>query len=205
MEIPLLINIPEQQIFVFLVSYGEAVVSLLLLLALMLFFYKHLQKKSISIDSAEIGLGSSKLVIKASHEELQLAYDVWVELSTRKIALPFDDEHDSVHGIHQSWYDFFSITRELLKKVPARKLRAKQSLSIVTIVIRVLNEVIRPYLTKWHGKFDSWEASQSSNSHPTVPEEKQKEFPEYAIMIEELKTVNRALVNYKKELERFVF
>ena len=39
-----------------------------------------------------------------------------MELSTRKIAIPFDIENDVIDEVYDSWYNFFSTARELLKE-----------------------------------------------------------------------------------------
>lgn len=46
------------------------------------------------IDSAELGFGDQKLSFKPNDLDRQIAYSIWVELSTRKIGLPIDPDHD---------------------------------------------------------------------------------------------------------------
>jgi hypothetical protein len=48
------------------------------------------------INEAELGIGNQKLKIKPSYDDIQIAYKLWVELSTRKIGLPIDLEHDGL-------------------------------------------------------------------------------------------------------------
>jgi len=62
---------------------------------------------SFEIDEAEIGIGSQKIKIKPSNEDLQIAYKLWVELSTRKIGIKIDEEHDVIIEVYNSWYEFF--------------------------------------------------------------------------------------------------
>ena len=44
------------------------------------------------IDEAEIGIGNHKIKIKPNVQDLQISYQLWVELSTRKIGLLIDKE-----------------------------------------------------------------------------------------------------------------
>lgn len=44
-----------------------------------------------------------------------LAHEAWVEITTRKAALPFDDEHDVVVEVYSSWYELFRALREVAK------------------------------------------------------------------------------------------
>jgi hypothetical protein len=46
------------------------------------------------INEAEIGIGSSKIKIRPNKEDLQIAYQLWVELKTRKLGITVDEEND---------------------------------------------------------------------------------------------------------------
>jgi hypothetical protein len=51
------------------------------------------------IDRAELGLGDQKISFRANDTDRQIAYSIWVELSTRKIGLPIDAEDDVIAEI----------------------------------------------------------------------------------------------------------
>lgn len=76
--------------------------------------------KNIEIDSAEIGIQGQKITIKPNYINIEIAYKIWVELSTRKVGLPIDFENDVIVEVYKSWYQFFGITRELIKALPAK-------------------------------------------------------------------------------------
>ena len=79
------------------------------------------------IVEAEVSLGKIGSVrIRPSYEEVQIAHRAWVELSTRKAGLPFDDENDVVFEVYDSWYELFGRTRELVKEIPAHRLRSSK-------------------------------------------------------------------------------
>src|SRR5438874_146027 len=46
------------------------------------------------LDEAEFGIGSQKIKFKSNFLNLQIAYKMWVELSTRKVGLKVDPDHD---------------------------------------------------------------------------------------------------------------
>jgi len=50
--------------------------------------------KNFEIDQADIGIGDQKFTFKPNMTDKQVAYAIWVELSTRKIGLPIDFDHD---------------------------------------------------------------------------------------------------------------
>lgn len=58
--------------------------------------------RDFEIDQTEIGVGQNKLRFKPNLTDRQVAYAIWVELSTRKIGLPIDFEHDVVSEIYNS-------------------------------------------------------------------------------------------------------
>ena len=105
------------------------------------------------IDQAQFGLGYQKLILRPNETDRQIAYRIWVELSTRKIGLPIDLDDDVISEIYDSWYNFFSVTRELVKDVPVSKFRRKDTEKIINLSIEVLNTGLRPHLTKWQARF----------------------------------------------------
>lgn len=160
------------------------------------------------IDETEIGIGNHKIKIKPNYDDLQIAFRLWTELSTRKIGLPIDEDNDVIVEIYNSWYEFFKITREMVSTIPVSKLRKNKSTrKIVEISIKILNNELRPHLTKWQAKFRrwyNWKLEDNSSTNLT-PQEIQKEYPEYASLLEEMKKVNSHLVSYKTNLEKLVY
>ena len=156
-------------------------------------------QQEFNVDEVEIGVGSSKIKIKPNHDDLQVAYQLWVELKTRKLGLPFEEDHDVILEIYNSWHEFFKITRELIKSVPIAKIKGRQSTQqLVGISIDVLNKAIRPHLTKWQARYRHWieleMRKEGSNDIP--PQELQKRFPKYQELMSELKKTNSQLVAY---------
>lgn len=107
---------------------------LLGLITLSILFYlgyslksRHLFKKTFEIDEAEIGIGNQKIKIRPNVQDAQIAYKLWVELSTRKIGLLIDFDNDVIVEIYNSWYQFFELTRELIKEIPISKVRGNES------------------------------------------------------------------------------
>lgn len=105
--------------------------------------------KTFEINEAEFGLGDQKIKLSPNVTDQQIAYKIWVELSTRKIGIPIDTANDVISEIYDSWFNFFSVTRELIKDVPVQKFRRKDTEQIVRLSIEVLNQGIRPHLTLW--------------------------------------------------------
>lgn len=164
-------------------------------------------KQEFDINEIELGIGAGRIKISPNHEDLQIAYRLWVELKTRKLGLAFDEQHDVIIEVYNSWHEFFKITRELIKTVPVAKIRGQKSTQVlVGISIDVLNKAVRPHLTKWQARFRHWyeiELSKSANTD-VPPQELQKRYPEYLALVSELKTTNARLVTYAAMLTRLL-
>lgn len=171
--------------------------------------WKYLGKRysEFEIDEAEIGIGNHKIKIKPSDQDLQIAYQLWVELSTRKIGLRIDKEHDVITELYNSWYDFFHISRELIKSIPVRKVRGNDSTKeLIDLSFKILNEAIRPHLTKWQARFRKWYEAEKENKENTTltPQELQKRYPEYDALEKDLLHVNEILISYKDVLAKLI-
>jgi len=158
------------------------------------------------IDQAQFGLGNQKLTLRPNETDRQIAYKIWVELSTRKIGLPVDLDDDVISEIYDSWYNFFSVTRELIKDVPVSRFRRRDTEQIIRLSIEVLNTGLRPHLTKWQARFRRWyeKALEQEDRADASPQDVQKEFPDYEALKEDLETVNERLIRYREKMYELV-
>lgn len=111
--------------FVFRVNWLAVVITLVLIWGisfLMKQCLKYVNKKSLTIDEVNLGIGNSSVKISYSKKDQEIAYKIWVELSTRKIGLRFDKENDVIKEVYDSWYTFFETARELLKDIPGNRI-----------------------------------------------------------------------------------
>ena len=154
--------------------------------------------RAIEFDSAEFGFGRSKIQFKPNAHDRQIAYAIWVELSTRKIGLEIDLDHDVVSEIYDSWYSFFGVTRELIKDVPAHKLKQAGTRSIVESSIQVLNNGLRPHLTTWQARFRHWLEKQEKGTDD--PQMVQTQFPKFDDLKVDLMAINKKLIAYRKKM-----
>lgn len=162
--------------------------------------------RSFEIDSAEFGIGDQKITLRPNDTDRQVAYQIWVELSTRKIGLPIELENDVIDQVYNSWYNFFSVTRELIKGVPVSKFRRKDTEKIIKLSIEVLNHGIRPHLTKWQARYRRWydNALMKEENADLSPQEIQKKYPEFDALMCDLFEVNRKLILYRDKMYQIV-
>ncbi|QNN66315.1 hypothetical protein H9L12_12490 [Sphingomonas rhizophila] len=166
--------------------------------------------RSMEIDEANFGLGEQKIKLKPNVTDKQIAYAIWVELSTRKIGLSIDLENDVVSEVYDSWYGFFTVTRELVKAVPVQKVARDSTQKIIKLSIEVLNQGLRPHLTKWQARFRHWydrelkRYDEGKGDEVLDPQMIQQKFPQYDALVEDLMRVNAILISYRREMHRLV-
>ena len=187
-----------------------AAVILLVLLILWRLWAGGFTFRSFEIDQAEIGVGKGKLRFKPNLTDRQVAYAIWVELSTRKIGLPIDFEDDVIAEIYDSWHSFFAVTRDLIKTVPVTRVKRASTQAIIKLSVEVLNEGLRPHLTKWQARFRSWYERQIKRYDDTAdetgpdPQQIQARFPQYDELKTDMERVNKALIRYRKKMHELV-
>ncbi len=163
--------------------------------------------KSLEIDEAEIGIGTGKLTLRPNYTDRQVAYQIWVELSTRKIGLPLDTDHDVIADVYDSWHQFFGVTRDLIKSIPASKVSEGSTRKIISLSIEVLNEGLRPHLTQWQARFRSWYEQQLKAPGATYedPQTIQKKFGQYNELTADIIKVNTRLMAYRTAMHSLVY
>jgi len=164
--------------------------------------------KNLEIDSAEIGIQGQKIKIKPNYTNINIAYKIWVELNTRKIGLKIDFDNDVINEVYNSWYQFFGITRELIKELPATKIRLdKDSKELIEMSTKILNEGLRPHLTVWQAKYRKWykEVKDLDSNKNKSPQTLQEEFPQYDLLKDDMERVNKNLIKYKEVVYKLAF
>ena len=166
--------------------------------------------KTFEIDEAQIGVGDEKLSFRPNRIDRQIAYAIWIELSTRKIGLPISFEDDVIAEVYDSWYSFFGVTRELIKQIPVHKLNRESTMTIIGLSVDVLNQGLRPHLTKWQARFRFWYERElrtynsRQNQDPLDPQTIQARFPHYKELKADLQRVNTSLIAYREKLSELV-
>jgi hypothetical protein len=187
-----------------------AAIGLLALVLLLRWMKSEWTWKNFEIDQAEIGVGSSKFRFKPNVTDRQIAYAIWVELSTRKIGLDIDFDHDVIAEIYDSWHHFFTVTRELVKDIPVVKVKRDSTQAIIKLSIEVLNEGLRPHLTRWQARFRRWyerELKRYDEGKSEVvldPQQIQRQFPQYDALRADMERVNKALMRYRLKMRELV-
>jgi hypothetical protein len=187
-------------------NYVAAIVVILAVVAFILIrWWWFGRSTNFEIDQAEIGIGSHKISFKPNLRDQEIAYKIWVELSTRKIGLPIDLNEDVISEVYDSWHNFFSITRELIKDIPVSKVKNPSTGKIITLSISVLNEGLRPHLTKWQARFRHWYDLELKEAKGDIdPQAIQAKYPKFADLKKDLESVNKGLMKYREKMKELV-
>lgn len=167
--------------------------------------------KYANIKPVELTLGfgnsSIKYNIERNYQNLEIAHRLYIELITRKAAIPIDDENDVFKEIYDSWYSLFQITRNEIKKLSGESLQNYGAAEeLIKMATDILNKGLRPHLTQYQAKFRKWydEELEYPNSKGKSPQEIQRNYPDYGELIESMIEVNKLLIEYSKQLNNFV-
>ena len=162
---------------------------------------KHLHVVQLNIELGNIG----SVELKPNWEDIQVAHKIWTELVTRKAAIPIDPDHDLIVEVYDSWYALFQRIRQLISDIPSQCIRREKSTqSLVKIAVDTLNFGLRPHLTRWQARYRNWWQQTESELKVKGPQEHQRDFPEYDLLIADMVVVNRQLIQYAGELRKIV-
>jgi len=127
---------------------------------------------------------------------------IYVELSTRKAGIPINEDNDVIEEIYDSWYKLFCNIRDEMKLLPAAYFRNSHSYPAIQMAHEILNEILRPHLTEHQAKFRRWfeNARQNQKNKNIAPQQLQKNYPDYKVLMMSIKEVNKKLVDVAKEL-----
>ena len=136
-------------------------------------------------------------------EVASIAHQAWIELVTRKAGIQVDDD-DIVVEVYDSWYSLFRAFRQLAKEVPVSALhKSSDAKELLDSLTAVMNEVLRPHLTKHQAIFRYWwRTTLDSNYSDLSPQERQREYPEYGELFSEMREVNLSLIILAETLRR---
>ncbi len=148
--------------------------------------------------SLPFGLGS--VTYETSSDDRMIAWKMYVQLKTRKAALPFDEPHDVVADVHSSLYELFPVARELLSGMHLDDIARPKG--VAELILRTLNGGLRPYLTRWNACYRRWWEQQikDNTQDDKTPQQLQQQYPQYKELVEDLKRTNTGLSKFADEL-----
>ena len=161
-----------------------------------------LRGRRFSSEAVTIGLPFSlgSITYNTTPTDRVVAWKLYVQLTTRKAALPFDAENDLIVEVYDSLFALFGETRDLLLTLPVHEFERRDG--IASLMIRVLNDGVRPHLTRWQADFRKWWESALADGcvGRRRPQDVQRTFPQYQELVDDLKQTNSELTRLADEL-----
>lgn len=186
---------------------GTLIIATLSVIAIIVYFFskKRLKKLNFDIDECELGLTGGTIRLRCNKIHQQIAYRIWVDINTRVLATKIDLDTDIIRVVNESYYKCFTDTRELLKEIPVNKINNDGEL--VNLIVRFLNEVMRPYLTKWGVTYNNWYDSEIKKveNKGYNPVEIQRRYPQYKDLSKDLLAINEKVIKYSDRLYEIAF
>lgn len=193
-------NVTLDNIIVFIVIVA-------ILLALLIWIVKITKKrlaKKIRVSDLNISIaGIGNISLQLNKDIEKVAHSAWIEIMTRKVGIAFNEYEDVIIEIYDSWYKMFEIFRSLLKENKPIKQDSNYD-KLEEILVKVLNDGLRPHLTKWQAKFRKWydkEITKEENLDLS-PQEIQRKFPEYEELVRDIKSKNEQMIQFAEELKK---
>ncbi len=159
------------------------------------------------VRSVKLKFGGAEAEVCPDHDTRRVAHQAWVEIKSRKVGLPFDADHDVIVEVYDSWYQLFSVLRELAKSIPPDRLHdCDDTREVVNLLLKSLNDGLRPHLTQWQARFRRWYEveAQKSECADLTPQEIQRRFPEYDALVADISAVSAKFVEFADSLARVV-
>jgi len=107
--------------------------------------------------SLPFGIGSASW--EADPTERNAAWELYVELVTRVAVQSLSPDTGTLREAMNSLYTLFGSTREILRKAGPDVGASRDSVG--GIAIAVLNNGLRPFLSKWHPLLQEWEETKA--------------------------------------------
>jgi len=184
--------------------------SILIIFFLLFFLWGRYLKKRYNIYDMAVEIsGSPKATFKVQRnsENLYIANRIYIELTTRKAAIPIDENNDVIEEIYNSWYKLFGIIRDEIKTVPGHYLKSHDpTIALMGLTNKILNEGLRPHLTKYQARFRRWYESEKDkpDNANLSPQDIQEKYSDYSNLIASMKQVNNVLIDYANELHKLI-
>ena len=97
-----------------------------------------------NLSKIKIGPRWANFELKFEAANKDAAWELYVEMLTRVITQPIPAEIGNEQAALDSIYSIFETTRDVLRR------RGRTAFDVSLVVIPVLNQVVRPFTTKWH-------------------------------------------------------
>lgn len=194
------------------ISLGLLVTAAVVLVAAFLFlrYGNHLGRAKYSIVDLQVAIGTDTGItfkVKRDTTNLYIAHRIYLELVTRKAAIPLEEDKDVIVEVYDSWYKLFGLIRDEIKALPGDYLlQHDMTKDLVALTLRILNEGLRPHLTTYQADFRRWYAAAKElpANKDKSPQEIQKGYPRIDALFTNMQEVNGVLKDFADQLYKLI-
>lgn len=165
--------------------------------------FKTIKRKQLKVKDIKFSFSSVDVSFEVDTTTQRLAYMLWIEIVTRKIGLPYEEDKDVIVEVYNSWYESFKLIRSMLKEVDPSQLENAKVL--IDLTMKILNKGMRPHLTTWQAKFRAWYAKEKDKHKDMTPQEIQRMYPEYDALIKDLRKANEDMMKFAELVKEIAF
>lgn len=150
--------------------------------------------------------------------------ELYVELTTRKLAIDFNKETDCIYEVYNSWFSFFSWCREQMKEmalkysdiIPIINKASKVDYSLTATeekYVKMYNlylecmEIMRPHIEKYSYDFRSWWNNGATWAYQEcdtcaykVKKSNQEKYENYQKIIDDVADINKKYQHIVEEI-----
>ncbi len=155
----------------------------------------------IDYNTVTVSLPSGSLEFKAQREDRRIAWEIFVQIRTRIAAVDFRENEDSLLHINKSLYELFSFIRDKILSLPLKTVTRDKNGNLVEFYLAILNDGIRPFLTKWHISVSHFHEKMKDSGKSAI--EIDKEFLEKnPSILGDVKSLNQRMKKFASVLHR---
>ena len=184
-------------------------IFVLLVAAILYKLINYLRYKKVKMTKMTLKVAGQTISfdVERNYKNLEIAHRIYIELVTRKAAIPIDQDKDIIVEVYNSWYILFKTTRDEIKAITGELLEHPKSESLISMATNVLNKGLRPHLTTYQGRFRRWYDTElrKETNLDSSPQEIQRKFSDYDELVASMKEVNDLLAEYANQLKCFIY
>lgn len=180
-------------------NYWIVGLCILLILFLLSFksvrnFIRNIKPKEFNIELGGLGISGN---LEYYSEDQELAWKIYVELVTRVSANKLEDGTGILREALNSLYTVFGVLRIILRDAGplfAKPPKKDIDYTIATLLLVIMNEKLRPFLSKWHPLLQEYEHQKPQ--HLSQFDHEQNWKPQNEKFREELSSLQQGLNQY---------
>ena len=98
------------------------------------------------LEKVRLGPAWANVEISFDQSDQDAAWELYIEMLLRVVTQPLPSEDGDEATALKSIYSLFAVTREILRR------KGRSAISFSKVAIPVMNQVVRPFTTKWHSQ-----------------------------------------------------